>query len=634
MHLTRSLLLAGACLGFAASAAQALGFGPPPAGVALGSPLDFVLPVRLDAGEELDPECLSAELQIGDRRVPSYNLRWAVEPGTQPGERRIRVVSLVVVDEPVITLQVNTGCTARISRRFTVLADPPLGQSTPQAPALAAAPSPAAAVQSSPSMPPAARAPGRTASTPEPERAASPATAPSVRTPRTPRRATAQSVRPSRPRAAAAVPRARLSLEAPDPTLVQQAVAAALAQQQASAAQAAESARVAQEAASAAAARVQALEQQLQRVQAEARQQQEQLQQLRAQAGREQQAARWLPWLGTALFVALAAVGWLVWRLQQARRESHSKWWADAAAVLADARPDQGPAPTPAVSAPPALPADRAGAGTATLPLATAAHEAEAALEAAATGADPLAGLGLAAAGGDTLQAAVAAEPAWTRTGPPPRPVSVEELIDLEQQAEFFVVLGQDEEAIDLLVSHLRDSGGTSPLPYLKLLEIYRRQGDREAYERTRTRFNQRFNAYAPEWDADMQHGRALEDYPQVMQRLQQAWGSPIDAMAALETLLFRKDGGELFELPAYREVLLLYSLARELLDQHPGTGRAEVDVLLPLDLALEAVPESAGERTLVLTPDVQREPPTRFDAVDLDLTRPDEPPAAGRHAG
>src|SRR6185369_12997803 len=89
-----------------------------------------------------------------------------------------------------------------------------------------------------------------------------------------------------------------------------------------------------------------------------------------------------------------------------------------------------------------------------------------------------------------TQQAPVTVEPGWTQTSPPPRPVSAEELIDLEQQAEFFVVLGQDEAAIDLLVGHLRDSGGTSPLPYLKLLEIYRRRGERESYERTRERFN------------------------------------------------------------------------------------------------------------------------------------------------
>ena len=68
------------------------------------------------------------------------------------------------------------------------------------------------------------------------------------------------------------------------------------------------------------------------------------------------------------------------------------------------------------------------------------------------------------------------------------RDVSIEELIDLEQQAEFFIVLGQDEAAVDLLVDHLRSTGGGSPLPYLKLLEIYSRTEDRGAYERNRAR--------------------------------------------------------------------------------------------------------------------------------------------------
>jgi hypothetical protein len=164
------------------------------------------------------------------------------------------------------------------------------------------------------------------------------------------------------------------------------------------------------------------------------------------------------------------------------------------------------------------------------------------------------------------------------------RDVSAEELIDLEQQAEFFVVLGQDDAAIELLVAHLRDTGGASPLPYLKLLEIYRRQGDEDAYARTRERFNRRFNAHAPAWAASGQEGSSLEHYPKVLGWLQQVWSRPIDAMAVLEALLFRRDGGELFELPAYRELLFLYSLARALLEPegaepHPPA----VDVLLPL---------------------------------------------------
>jgi hypothetical protein len=162
------------------------------------------------------------------------------------------------------------------------------------------------------------------------------------------------------------------------------------------------------------------------------------------------------------------------------------------------------------------------------------------------------------------------------------RDVSIEELIDLEQQAEFFVVLGQDEAAVDLLVDHLRSTGGGSPLPYLKLLEIYSRTGDHGAYERNRARFNHRFNAYAPEWGSDLAHGRSLEDYPGILPRLEQVWPRPLDAMAELEALLFRKSRGELFELPAYREVLFLYALARDLLDRE-GVDSGSVDLLLPL---------------------------------------------------
>ena len=68
--------------------------------------------------------------------------------------------------------------------------------------------------------------------------------------------------------------------------------------------------------------------------------------------------------------------------------------------------------------------------------------------------------------------------------------LSIEEHIDVDQQAQFLVVLGQDEAAIDLLLDHLRGTGGTSPLPYLRLMQIYRKRGDEAAYERTRERFN------------------------------------------------------------------------------------------------------------------------------------------------
>jgi len=198
------------------------------------------------------------------------------------------------------------------------------------------------------------------------------------------------------------------------------------------------------------------------------------------------------------------------------------------------------------------------------------------------------------------------------------RDVSIEELLDLEQQAEFFVALGQDDAAIDLLVEHLRSTGGGSPLPYLKLLEIYHRRNEPQAYERTRVRFNDRFNAYAPDWDSDLQGGRSLEEYEGIVPRLQQAWPRPLDAMAELEALLFRKSRGELFDLPAYREVLFLYAVARDLREREPSEA-AQVDILLPLSDA--GTPSSPMPPAADAADDVRG--PLTTGPVDLDLSAP-----------
>jgi len=223
-------------------------------------------------------------------------------------------------------------------------------------------------------------------------------------------------------------------------------------------------------------------------------------------------------------------------------------------------------------------------------------------------------------------QALVPAMPAVAAA--PTRGVSAEELIDLEQQVEFFVVLGQEDAAIDLLVAHLRDSGGSSPLPYLKLLDIYHRRGDEDAYRRTRDRFNLRFNALAPDWgEVDDGSGRDLEAYPDVIERIAQVWAEPVESMTVLEVLLFRHDDGRLFDLPAYRELLFLYSLARDLAGaEGAGEGRVAIDVLLPLvSPALAAGDSAAAALMAETTPSALdlREQPTA--PIDLDLSAPSD---------
>jgi hypothetical protein len=208
------------------------------------------------------------------------------------------------------------------------------------------------------------------------------------------------------------------------------------------------------------------------------------------------------------------------------------------------------------------------------------------------------------------------------------RPASVDELIDLEQQADFFLVLGEEDSAVELLMSHLRRSGGTSPLPYLKLLQIQRRRGDREAHARLRQRFGQRFNAVAPAWDADADLGRDLQDYPAVLEALQACWQQPSAAMAELERLLSGHRSGELLELPAYRDVLTLYSVARDL-HRRIDPDTSDVDMLLPLavgdDLLLTA---SAAIFDTVASGHGDATSANRFAGpvhldLDLDLSEP-----------
>jgi hypothetical protein len=206
-----------------------------------------------------------------------------------------------------------------------------------------------------------------------------------------------------------------------------------------------------------------------------------------------------------------------------------------------------------------------------------------------------------------------------------PRDVSIEELIDLEQQAEFFVVLGQDDAAVELLNEHLRQTGGGSPLPHLKLLEIHRRRGDRGSYEAIQQRFNQRFNAYAPGWEADLQAGRSLEDYPDVIPRLESVWSRPLNTMAELEALLFRKSRGELFDLPAYREVLFLYALARDLLDRE-SVGSGDVDLLLPL--TLDPIFNSTAPAPFMGLAEAEPQNPP-IGAIDFDLSVEVERPSS-----
>lgn len=584
-------IVVGCALLCAAAAAQALGFGRVINVSHLGQPLDFAATLRLEPDETLTRECISAEVLSGEMRIPSAGVRVTLEPSDDPARPLVRITTVGQIDEPVVTVNISAGCNGRLTRSFVTLVDPPgvnLAQSGSVAPlnlppqrvesqvapvvtvveaaGRMAAPRPAAsaATPASPSAPVTPVRP-RVAAAPADQGRARPrseATAPRPRAQPAPV-AAAPVTRRAGPRLqldpAAALPRADAARVGEAAVLV--ATAASAAAMSADAATAVAAAASAASAAEAAQRRLAAIEENMARLREESQATQKALATL--QASLEQaQAARYtnpLVYALAALSALLAlAVAMLWWRQSQTRPAS--QWWLAPAGTpplpTAPRRSDQ-PSGTGRLETEPAVMDDRAVERSLDEPPST---------QPAAPPAPPVAA------------PVVLSDPPVLR-----RELSVEELIDLEQQADFFVVLGQDEAAIDLLMGHVRSSGGASPLPYLKLLEIYRRRGEHESYERIRERFNRRFNAYAPDWDSDLMQGKTLEDYPPVIAQLQRLWSEPSRVTLSLDAALLREDGNpDTFDLPAYRELLFLYSIARDLAE-HP-TSASAVDLLLPLD--------------------------------------------------
>jgi len=655
----RSIILVAPLALAASVAAHALGIVRAPSSVTLGAPLNFPVSVAVGGDESINTTCITAEVYQGEQRIAPSAVRMMIEQGAGE-EQVVRVYSTVAIEEPVVTVTLTLGCAIRLERRFTVFADPPLVTvaAVPEQPEPArveapiAAPPQREAPASEPRAAAAAAAPGGgTAAAPAPRSTGRPAARPT-------RSAAAGAAGASTParrpvRTAAAAPAAtqgataaagarggaappvttptgpRLKLDPLEPIARSSSAASAaeaLQEAQLRVAAMAASAAIAEQAASAALAsaasageRMRALEQGLEKLRADAERDREQTAALRVKLAQAETSARLTPWLGVGM-VALAVLAlWLWMRTRRLQREQQAAWWAATKGAAAGKAPPNPPTLQPMTLPPQAAPP----------PLV----RPEATVTVKAPAAQP-----------------VPPKPAFRdslfASQQEPRDVSIEELIDLEQQAEFFSVLGQDDAAIDLLMGHIRSSGGTSPLPYLKLLEIYRRQRDRGSYERTRERFNHRFNAYAPDWDSDLQHGRSLDEYPGVMQRLVARWPEPLDAMAELEALMFRRDGGELFELPAYREVLFLYSMARDLLD-HQGGPPTAIDVLLPLDDRGQDFEPTTARPHLFTTPtglaefsrtneppiEVLRsswgslgpngDPPSVYGTIDVDLTKP-----------
>jgi len=619
------------------SESQAIGFGRLGAAAVLGQPLNLPVPLRLEAGERLETDCIGAEVTAGETQFSRSQVRVRIEPRPGANEWVAIVTTVSPIEEPVVEIILNVGCDRRFSRRYVAFADPPAAASTLPPPAGVAAVAQPALVE----IPAAAETPRPSPSAARPVRAASAPAVTPPRGPRNPPRLPDRREPPVAARQGAVVPMVpatggRLLLDVAGPRLKMDLDEPIFTARSASVEAGASNA----EAAVSEADRLRVLEKTLANLQRESQSTREATGALRVRLAEAEGRSQAVPWLIGLLALALAVMAWLALRLRRAMETSTNAapWWTPASPTAP--LEQTGPVPVPPPSNIGDLDAPGESAPSAPLSLAPAGWRApvpDGSLPAPSESPYERTAVFPASTSVSAADRAILAEPA----GAEAREVSVEELLDLEQQADFFIALGQEDAAIDLLMAHLRGTGGLSPLPYTKLLEIYRRQDDREAYERIRARFNRRFNAYAPDWEAGPLSGRALEDYPEVVGQLQALWSSPLDAMAMLEAMLFRKDAAhDLFDLPAYKDVLAIYSLARDLWQQG-GSPQTGVDVLLPLfdegnggalapDPDQVATPTDAPSHELTLpTPTA---PPTSPPTGDTDSTGFDSPDTGPRH--
>ncbi|TBO34063.1 hypothetical protein EYS42_01015 [Aquabacterium lacunae] len=681
-----------------AAPAWSLGFGRPVSRAILGESFQATVPLRLEAGEEFDDKCLVADVYFGDDKVETSRVQAQLLPG-KGTERSVRISTAAVVNEPVVTLYLAAGCSAKVSRKFVAFADPPQLAALSDASVVDAgqgsvtpAGTPSAASPALPLGSAVARGSARVDAHPLESRDESRSTRGRFPAPANVDAGAPRAVRPSTSASVGGADAAPVSraAESPPPrsSKVEQRLAAARRDRLSARLDASTSARPAasrlvldpvetdatiapslmmsselkggldvdspqaQERRAAAAAlwaamnaspeqlardrtRMQELEQRLARLQQDSVAAREKVLALEARVREAEEGKLTQPLvMGLAGVSALLAAALFYVVRRQKPAEAQATWW----------QPEDEPSP----------PAD----GESRTPLAEPALDRTAAEFVAM---EPASVRSVVASGPVSpleeptpvvssvdpmiMPAANSGTPVALPTVPvvpPPvsissvnpeaseavRALSVEELIDLEQQAEFFSVLGQDDAAIELLESSIHNTAGSSPLPFLKLLEMYQRLGRQDDYQRVQAEFNQRFNAYAPAWDADLSHGHALSEYPGVLERLQAIWSSPSQAMSVLQKSLTRPDETvETFDLPAYRELLFLYAVARDL-SERESQDRPAVDLLAREAQALTMVPdidldEPTAVAPLMATRPVKATPDAR-PSFSLDLSLDD----------
>ena len=596
----------------------------------VGRPLDISVQAVLDAPDDPAALCIEVDAFYADNKLDKSLVRINTEKAlSNPLDTIIRIRSSMPVDEPVVTLHVRVGCQQKTERRYVVLAD--LVSESAGLPIMMAArgngaanssvaPTSIASATLSPALPVASASASRkgdravaalgtgSSGVSDPLTAVQPALATSLKegVPTAKR----DRLRASDIDASGRNPtvKARLRLEPLDlgierdpqlklstellsaPTVDEQQRAAAAALWRALTTQPQDVLREVE--------KIQSLENSLSASRAQAQKNQLALNELSSQLEktRSERYANWLVYaLGTLLLLALAALIYF-WRqraLSSSPPVGDLPWWRKNKPFDKGWAHDLHPSNNPALPSQPEIekkksstekqqPSEKKSA-----PLAL---NGDLGLdESAFTEVKHLSRLDA----GDSMPRAPSSLDFAMSMPHVARSVNAEELFDVQQQADFFVSLGQYEQALEMLHSHILDNAHTSPLVYMDLFNLYYQLDRKADYEALRKDFNQLFTGKIPAFELYTDSSSGLEAYPVALTRIEALWPSP-KVLEVIEDSILRRPvaNADAFDLEAYRELLLLYAVAREI--NHPESGHDRDD--LRFDLPEVAAEDSSAQ--------------------------------------
>ena len=664
--------LIGSTLLVAAFGSSALSLGRARGAVVLGQPLDLAVDVRLDSADDNASACFEADVFHGDGQVAANRVRVIVVAGAQGQDAVVRIRSSAVVDEPVVGVVLRSVCSQKTSRRYDFLPDFPLEMQAAAVPTVIpatvtatpapatdaplAAPAPVAAPRPAPiraAPVPVVRAP-RPAPVSKPILAKEPKeivaapkpVVPKVEAKAEPKVETKAEVSDNKPRLKLESP------ETPDERLVQLKPASDVVLAPTDDLQKREAAAAAWRELNNLPVENPQEKQRLLALEAEsktlkallAKNEADFKQRLdRLESNRYDQSFVYS--LLGLLLAAIAAAAFFWNRARQRVTAAATDWshHGEPSAEELQAPPASRPAPLGSPLPPNTLPGPTHDAD-----VDESLFEDLKKLTAAALSTKPVMPTTPVAPVSPVAPVVSAARSAVTAM--PARSIYPEDFLDVQQHADFFVSLGQYDQAIEVLKKSIHDTAESSPLAYLELLKIYHTLGRQAEYQQQRDAFNRIFNSEIAAFPAFTQEGQTLEAYPAVLRSIESQWGTP-KVLDYIESCLFRDTvgaAGQPFDLAAFRELLLLYAVAQGAVRQADGSGslqsavtrartvrasrphELELDISRPATLEPSAPRETSFTQPMLLmselapleAQDTHPEPlaPAHRPPLDLDL--------------